>query len=210
MQTKVIKISNGKSKNKDIALASLIIKNGGLVISPTDTVYGFLADAQNKKAVENIFKIKKRPKSKPLPIFVKNLKMAKQLAFIDDRQEKVLKRYWPGKYTFVLNSKPIFGSIREPSKSQNSKLYGVGKKTIALRITRHKFLNDLLKKVNKPLVQTSVNISSRKPLHKIGDIFATFGKNKLISLIIDAGDIKNAKPSKIIDLTTKESRILRV
>jgi len=200
MQTKIIKIDKNKPNKKYIKLATEIIKSGGLIISPTDTVYGFLSDAQNKKAVESIFKIKKRPKSKPLPVFVKDLKMVKEIAFVDGKQEKVLKRYWPGKYTFVLNSK---------LKNQNSKFYGVYKKTMALRIPNHQFLNDLLKEVNRPLAQTSVNLSSQKYLNKIEDIVAVFGKSKLIKLIIDAGDIKNVKSSKIIDLTAKKRRVLR-
>ena len=118
--------------------ALLTFKNGGVVICPTDTVYGFLADATNKKAVDKIFKIKKRPKLKPLPIFVKDIKMAKELAEINKEQEKILKKYWPGKYTFILKRKP------------NIKLYGVHKNTIAIRIPKYKFLNNLLKKINKP------------------------------------------------------------
>ena len=61
------------------------------MICPTDTVYGLVADATNKKAVEKIFKIKKRPRSKPLAVFVKDIKMAKELAEIDERQEEILK-----------------------------------------------------------------------------------------------------------------------
>ena len=75
------------------------------MICPTDTVYGFLADAENKKAVDKIYKIKKRPKSKPLAVFVKDFKMAKELAEINENQEKILKNKWPGKYTFVLERK---------------------------------------------------------------------------------------------------------
>ena len=82
-----------------------IILAGEIVICPTDTLYGFLADASNKKAVAKIYKIKKRAKSKPLPVFVKDLKMAKELAEIDEKQERLLKKYWPGKYTFVLKRK---------------------------------------------------------------------------------------------------------
>ena len=63
-----------------------ILKSGGVVICPTDTVYGFLADAANKKAVDKIYKIKRRPKLKPLPVFVKNLTTAKEIAFIDKNQ----------------------------------------------------------------------------------------------------------------------------
>src|SRR3990167_5100092 len=130
------------------AKATALLKKGGVVICQTDTVYGFLADATNKKAVDKIYKIKKRPKSKPLPVFVKDFKMARELAEIDGHQAKILKK--------------------------------------------------LLKKVNRPLAQTSVNISTQEPLKNKEAILAAFGKNKLVGLIIDGGKAKNGKPSKII------------
>ena len=185
-------IKQQKALNRTV----LAIKKGKVIICPTDTVYGFLADAANKEAVDKIFKIKKRSKQKPLPIFVKDIKMVRELAEVSKEQEKIQAKYWPGKYTFILKRK------------FDVKLYGVKKDTIAIRIPKYKFLNNLLKKVNKPLVQTSVNISSKKPLNKIKDILAVFGENKLIDLIIDAGFFKN-KPSKIIDLTGKNKKILR-
>ena len=188
----------------------LFLKKGAVIICPTDTVYGFLADATNKKAVDKIFKIKKRSKLKPLPVFVKNIKMAREVAYIDEpafvplksglrrgKQEKILKKYWPGKYTFILKRK------------SGVELYGVNKNTIAIRIPKYKFLNDLLKKINKPLVQTSVNISGEPFLIKIGDIKAKFGQLKFKIIIIDAGNLKKSKPSKIIDLTSKNKKILR-
>ncbi len=173
------------------------LKIGDIVICPTDTVYGFLADAKNKKAVERIFKIKKRPKSKPLSLFVKDLKMAQSIAFIDKKQLKILKKGWPGKYTFILKRKP------------NIKLYGVDKKTIAVRIPNYRFLNSLLKKINRPLVQTSVNISGGEPLNNAGAILKAFKKTNMAGIIIDAGSLKNAKPSKIIDITSSNHNILR-
>ncbi len=173
------------AKNKAIK----VLLEGGLVICPTDTVYGFLADVANKKAVENIYKIKKRPRSKPLPVFVKDFKMAEELAEINGEQKKILKKYWPGKYTFILKSK------REG--------------TIALRIPRYKFLNDLLKKINKPLAQTSVNISGQPALVKIANIVSQFRRSRFSLLIIDAGDLPKNKPSAIIDLTNDKIKTLR-
>lgn len=171
------------------------LKKEGVIICPTDTIYGFLADATNKKAVDKIFKIKKRPRSKPLPIFVSGIKQAKEIAKINKDQEKFLKKRWPGKYTFILKRKP------------GIKLFGVDKNTIALRIPKYKFLNDLLKKVNKPLVQTSVNISGKEPSNKIKDIILEFRKKDI--LIIDAGDLSKSKPSKIIDLTGCTQKTIR-
>src|SRR5882672_5112970 len=100
-----------KQSQKALTRALFVLKNGGVVICPTDTVYGFLADAGNKKAVDKIYKIKKRPKSKPLPVFVANMKMAREVAEINARQEKILKKRWPGKYTFVLKKKNSKGTI---------------------------------------------------------------------------------------------------
>jgi L-threonylcarbamoyladenylate synthase len=187
-----------KPSKKTLNEAAYILKNGGVVICPTDTVYGFLADAFNKKAVDKIFKLKQRPRSKPLPVFVKDLKRAKELVEISKEQELILKKYWftrpkpaggggPRKYTFVLKNK--------------------GKGTIAIRIPKHKFLNDLLKKINKPLAQTSVNISGQPVLKNIKEIINQFGDK--VDLIIDEGNLPKRKPSKIIDLTEKKQKILR-
>ena len=89
-------------------------------------------------------------------------------------------------------------------------LWGVNKKTIALRIPKYKFLNDLLKKINKPLVQTSVNISGQASLIKIRDIIKEFEKQKnQPDLIIDAGNLPKRKPSKIVNLTGKGKKVLR-
>src|SRR5574343_240827 len=126
-----------KQSTKNLPQIARFIKRGGVAICATDTVYGFLALKDNKKATNKIYKIKKRPKSKPLPIFVKDITMAKCLAKIDKKQEKIIKKYWPGRYTFVFKQ---IGS----------------KKTVALRIPRYKFLNSILKLINRPLVQTSV------------------------------------------------------
>ena len=173
------------------------IKKGGVVVFPTDTVYGFLADAKNKKAVNRIFKIKRRSKQKPLSVFVQDFKTAKSIALIDKNQKSFLKKSWPGKVTVVLKRKT------------GTKLYGIDRKTIAVRIPKYKFLNDLLKKINKPLVQTSVNISGQLPLVRVKDMLGKFKEDKLQpDLIVDAGFLKN-KPSKIIDLTGKNEKILR-
>lgn len=174
-----------------------ILEKGGVVICRTDTVYGFLADATNKKAIEKIYKIKKRPKQKPLPIFVKDIKMAKTFAKIDKKQEKILKKHWPGKFTFILKRKP------------NEIIYGARESTIAIRVPRYEFLNDLLKKINKPLAQTSVNISGEKSLSNIKDIIENFKEENKISLIINGGNIKKAKSSKIVDLREPEIKVLR-
>lgn len=185
-----------KLSQKPLGRAIAALKEDKIIICATDTVYGFLADAENKKTVDKIYKIKKRPRSKPFPVFVKNFKAAKDLAKIDEKQEKIIKKYWPGKTTFVL------------IKKEKIQLYDGGKDTIALRVPKHKFLNSLLNKINKPLVQTSVNISGQRTLSKSKEITGQFKKLKDV-LFIDAKDLPKSRPSAIIDLTKNNIKILR-
>jgi L-threonylcarbamoyladenylate synthase len=193
----ILKIGQ-KNLNKTVKIVIKLIKQGKVIVCPTDTVYGLIADAANKKAVEKIFRIKKRKSKKPVPIFIKNLKAAKKLAKIDKNQERFLKKVWPGRVTAVLER-----------KNSKNKLYGVDKKTIALRIPKYRLINALLKKINHPLVGTSANISGRSATTKIKEVMNQF-KNKKFQpdLIIDIGNLKPSRPSMVIDLI-KEFKTLR-
>jgi len=183
---------------KTIKKAVGIIRKSGVIVYPTDTVYGLICDATDKKAVKKLFKIKKRSFKKAVSIFVKDIKMAKKLAVINKKQEKLFKKYWPGKITVVLNRKGI------------RKLYGVDKKTIAIRIPKYKFINNLQKKLNFPLTGTSANVSGKPASTKIKEILKQFqNERSQPDLIVSAGNLKPAKPSTIIDLTGPKPKILR-
>lgn len=174
------------------------IKGGKAIICPTDTVYGLVCDATNKKAVGKVFKIKNRPRSKSLPVFVKDLKMAREYAFIEKNQEKFLKSVWPGKITVVLRRKP------------KTKIYGVDKKTIALRVPGHELILKLLQIVNKPLIGTSANLSGNLASGEIKDVLRQFKSRKFQpDSVIDEGILPKSKPSKIIDLTVFPYKTLR-
>lgn len=194
---KILKLSskNHKETIKEITKA---IKQKKVMVCPTDTVYGLIADATNKRAVERLFKIKKRKREKPIPIFVKNISAAKKLAYINEKQEKFLKKVWPGKVTAVLKRK------------QGYRIYGVDKKTIGLRIPNHKVISYLLSVINSPLTGTSANISGRPPSTKIKDVLKQFENQKIKpDFIIDAGNLPKSRSSKVIDLTKKPPKILR-
>jgi len=178
------------SKSRDIVeKAAEFIKRGQVVACPTDTVYGLLADATNDKAVEKVYKVKERDKKNPVPIFVKDIKMAKKIAKIDRNQEEFLKEVWPGRTTVVLEKK---------GRNGVSKLISGRKKTIALRIPDHRLVRGLLEKVDKPLTGTSANISGRGYFIKIKEVLSQFEEK-------EAG----TSPSIIIDLTKKKPKILR-
>ena len=197
---RIIEISF-KSLNQVAEEVVKLIRKGGIIVCPTDTIYGLIADATNRKAVKRVLEIKKRRSQKPLPIFVKDVKVAKALAQIDREQQKFLTKIWPGKVTVVLKRRENCGLPKI--------LFGK-MKTIGLRIPKHKLVNILLEKINKPLIGTSANISGRPGSTKIKKVLAQFkDKRYQPDLIIDAGNLKLSKPSAIVDLTRSSPRILR-
>ncbi len=193
----ILKLNQKNFKNI-VGMAVRLIKEGKVLIFPTDTVYIPVADATSKKAVRKVFLIKERSPKKPIPVFVKDIKMAKEIAKIDKKQEKFLKSAWPGKTTAVLNR-----------KKAKIRLYGVDKKTIALRIPNFKPVNFLLEKLDKPLVGTSANISGQPASGNLKEVLRQFrGKKHQPDLIVDAG-VLPGKPSKVLDLTVWPPKILR-
>jgi L-threonylcarbamoyladenylate synthase len=185
-------------RGKNLNTVAEIMKEGKVVVFPTDTVYGLIANATNKKAIKKLFKIKRRKASKPIPLFIKNLKAVKKIAQINKPEERFLKKIWPGKITVVLKRKKI-----------KKELYGVDKKTIALRIPKYRLINNLLREIDFPLAGTSANVSGKPATTKIKEVIGQF-RNKKVQpdLIVDAGNLKPSKPSMVIDLT-KEFKILR-
>ncbi len=181
-----------------VETASKVIKGGGVIIAPTDTVYGMIADATNESAITKLFEIKNRPTSKSLPIFVQNIKIAKTWAIISPEQELYLKNNWPGKVTTILKRK------------DDTKIFGVELETIALRIPSYPFINLLLERINLPLSGTSANISGEPSSTKIDEILKQF-ENKEIQpdLIISAGDLPESQPSTIVDLSQVEIKVIR-
>ena len=196
---KVLKVSP-KNFQAAIKEAKKLIQEGGVIVCPTDTVYGLIADATNKKAIKRIFRIKKRPKTKPIPVFVKDLAQAKKIAEINKKQEEFLKKAWPGKVTAILKPKKKFPR-------------GIGKpkEEIGLRVPGYRLINILLKKINQPLAETSANISGRPPSVKIKEVLKQFKTCQYQpDLIINAGNLPKSKPSKVIDLTQSPPKILRI
>lgn len=181
-----------------VEYCSKLIKQGKVIISPTDTVYGLVADASNKKAVNAVYHIKRRDKSLFLPLFVKNMAMAKKIAKISKSNEALLEEKWPGKFTAVL------------SRNTDMKLFGVDKNSAALRIPNYPFLNSLLETLNIPLTATSANISGQIALTKIDEVIKQFGDKAIKpDLIVNAGDLTPSKTSTIVDLRQNHPIILR-
>lgn len=200
---KILKINpeNLRESKQAIEEAIDVIKKGGTIIFPTDTVYGLGCDATNEKAVERIFRIKKRPENKPIPVLISDIEMAKQFSYFDKSAEKILLSVWPGPVTVVLQKK--INSLPE--------LVSAGKATVGLRIPDYKIAHFLTAKCNVPLAATSANITGKPASNEIDKVLGQFEKmSSRPDLVLDAGDLKFAAPSTILDLSKGKPIITRV
>lgn len=197
---KVIQVDLNKDYSEAIKEAILVLKYGGVIVYPTDTLYGLGGNALNVVAIERVFKIKQRNLSKPLPIIVKNMLWANELAYITGKNEKFLKKAWPGKVTAVLPKKNIVPAILTS-----------GANSIGVRIPDHQFVDKLLGQFGYPLISTSANISGEEPTNDINEIIEIFSKSQIRpDLIIDVGILPKSEPSMIVDLTSDKPKILRI
>lgn len=197
---KIIPVDLKRDSLDAILEAVTVLKRGGVVIYPTDTVYGLGANACDWYAVEQVFRIKKRPFSRPLPVIARNMKWVVELAFVPPKLEKTLSEIWPGPTTVILPKKEVIPSI------VTAKRKGVG-----IRIPDCTVTDKLLGRFGYPLTATSANISGEEATGDIKKIIEMF-RNEIWrpDLVLDAGVLSQSEPSTVLDLTTIKPKIVRV
>lgn len=177
-----------------------ILQAGGLVIFPTETTYGAGVDATNPAAVEKLLDYKSRREGKPLSIAVVDKNMASEYVEINGQANKLYDKFLPGPITVV-------------SKSLNKVAPGVNSEfgTLGVRIPDYQLILDVLKNFKKPVTATSANASGKKRPYIIQDILDNLSQKqkKLISLILDAGELPHNEPSTVIDTTLSAPLTLR-
>lgn len=197
---KIIQIDLNKDYSGAIGEACRVLKLGGTVVYPTDTIYGLGANACDNLAVDQVFKIKNRPYHKPLPVIAKNLEWVAAIAYIDLRNKKVVETIWPGTTTAIL-----------PKREPLSSLVTSGGLTVGIRIPDFVFIDQLLGKFGYPLTATSANISGEEATNDVNKIIKRFENSKYKpELIIDAGILPKSKLSTVLDLVSDQPKILRV
>lgn len=170
------------------------LKKGNIVITPTDTVYGILADASNENAVKKVYDAKKREYSKPFILYVSDKEMLyKYTKDLNNLEKELIDKYTPGKLTIILNKNENISDI-------------VTKDTVGIRIPDNKDLIEIIKRVGNPLITTSANISSKETITSIDKIESEMLDK--ISYIEDGGEI-TALPSTIIKVTDNKIEFLR-
>lgn len=183
----------------DIDFIVAELKKGKIFILPTDTSYGVVGGI-DKKTVNKIKKIKRRPKDKFMSIFV-NKEIAEEIANINKEAKILMEKFWPGALTLVLKAKPSKLKFLQSVLGPNS--------TIAVREPDNKLILDILNKYKLPVTATSANISNNPPAYKSKQIIDYFTKplvkglflsRKYPDYFIDAGSLPKRPVSTIIDL----------
>ncbi len=196
---KILKINPNNPTKKTIQEIIRAIKEGKIIVYPTDTVYGLGCAALDVGVVEQLFRVKQRSDSKPIPILVRDIKMAKKLANINREQEAFLKKVWPGKITVVFFKKDVVPDI-----------VTAGSKKVGLRIPDYKFTKDLMDRLDFPITTTSANISGKLPSGNIKEILRQFeGPGFKPDLVLDAGILPPSQSSTVVDLSDLKPKIIR-
>lgn len=187
-ETVLLKVNSRRPDPRKIALAASILKNGGLVAFPTETVYGLAADRSNRSAIRALYQVKERPKGKPLTVHIADMGIMRKMGCRLSRSAKILiDKYWPGPLTMVLACRS-------------------GKK-IGFRMPDNEVALKLIKSSGLPLVAPSANLSGKKPPTSAQDVIRDLGGK--IDAVLDGGKTKVGVESTVIDITKNPPIILR-
>ncbi len=173
-----------------------VLQSGGIVALPTDTVYGLIAVAADRAAVERVYETKARDPVQPLTLFVASIEQSRLIADVTPAAERLAERFWPGALTIVMRKKPAYDTRA-----------AAGGSSIGIRAPDDPIIRELAAQLG-PLTGTSANIAGREECHTAYEVRAQLGE--AVDLIIDAPLAASGTPSTIVDCTnTANVRILR-
>lgn len=183
--------------DNNIEMASKVIQNGGLVLFPTETVYGIGANALDDDAVRKIFIAKGRAQDNPLILHISDMEMLEKIAEnISELEYQLMDTFWPGPFTIVLNKKQGIANVAT-----------CGGDTVGVRMPSNKIAHDLIKKANLPIAAPSANISGKPSGTNLKDIIEEL-RNK-VDYILDGGESDIGLESTVVRVINGEVKILR-
>lgn len=176
------------------------LKQGSLVVLPSDTVYGLCVDSTNQSAVQKLLEFKSRPPGKAVSVFVGSLERAQKYVEIPESLQKKVEAMLPGPYTL------IFDSQHKTIKDIESETG-----TLGIRVPDFPFINRVVEQYDKPITATSANMAGRSPHHSIEAFLNSVPEKKkhLIDLIVDFGTLPRNKPSTVVDFSKDTIAVLR-
>lgn len=195
--TQVIRLDPALPRQEAIDLGASIIRDGGLVAFPTETVYGLGADAMNETPIQKLFRAKRRPADNPLIVHISDRDMLDCAATgVTPQGERLIARFWPGPLTLVLKRQP------EVAMSVSA-----GLPSVAVRMPSNKIALELIKSARTPIAAPSANASGRPSPTIAAHVLEDLGGR--VDLILDGGPTRIGIESTVLDLTTEPPMILR-
>jgi tRNA threonylcarbamoyl adenosine modification protein (Sua5/YciO/YrdC/YwlC family) len=191
----IIAINSKNPQKRLIRKVVDVLKEGGVIGYPTDTVYGVGCDLFNPEAIKKIHRLKKTDGKKPLSFICSDLKDISRYAYVSNYAYKTMKRFLPGPYTFILKATKLVPKIALTKQ-----------KTVGIRIPDNKICLALVEELGNPIISTSVYKPDESLYNDPNEIEERFGK--LLDIVIDGGVIV-AEHSSIIDLSDDTPRVIR-
>lgn len=174
--------------------AAQILKEGGLIAFPTETVFGFGVIYDNKKSYNRLISVKRRPPDKPFTLMLSDVEDIKKYAYVDERAKKLINKYMPGQFTIILKAKESLPSYCVSSEGN-----------VGIRIPDYDLVRNLIRETKKPLLVPSANKSGESPLTKSDDVISIFDR-EIDGIII--GESTSKVPSTIV-LLDKDIKVIR-
>ena len=198
MEKKTIYLKEEQIDETKIEEIANAIKEGKLIIFPTDTVYGIGTNAYNEEACKKIYEIKGRPSCKPLIILISDTSMIEDLVEnISPKEQKIIEKFWPGPLTMKFKKR----------KGILPDIISAGDEYVRIRLIKNGLIYKIIEKAEVPVVAPSANISGHPTGIKIDNIIKELGGK--VDYILDCGDYKSDEPSTIIQVEDEKIVVIR-
>jgi len=184
-----------KATKTNIRAAAQIVRRGGLVVYPTETVYGLGCDPLNVQAVKRVLDVK-GDRKKPLPVLAASIVDADKVAFVSPNGKKLAAKFWPGHLTMVFPKKPALPDI-----------VTFGWDSVGLRIPNNDVALQLISLSGGLLIGSSANRTGEEPARRVQEISGEL--KEMVDVVLDGGPAVQGRPSTVVDLTSEKPRILR-
>jgi len=191
----IIDINSENPQSRLINKAVELLEKGAVIAYPTDTTYGIGCSIFNKRGIERIYLLKQRAMKKPFSFICSELSEVACYSKVSNYSFKILKRYLPGPYTFVLNASGVVPDLLVTRQ-----------KTVGIRIPNNKICMAIVKQLGHPIITTSANISGEEPIGDPVQVEQELGKK--LDLVINGG-ILSADVSSVISLINDIPEVLR-
>jgi len=191
----LLEINPTNPQPRQIEQVAELLRRGGVIAYPTDTIYGIGCDIMNKKAIARIYQIKQRPKNQPFSFICSDLKNISQYAKVSNYAYKTMRRLLPGPYTFILEG-----------ANQVPKMMLTKRKSAGIRVPDNKICMAIINALGNPIISTSAATSGGEQFNEPWLIESHFGKQ--LDMVIDGGPVPG-EPSSVVSLIGDEPEVLR-